>query len=130
MSLPVRAWLRAEGLAVLLLSLLLYGELGRGWLPFVALLLLPDLSIAGYLAGARIGALAYNTAHTYTVPLLLAGAALLGEQETLLAVALVWSAHIGMDRALGYGLKLPTAFQDTHLGPIGRPARRSDAGAG
>jgi hypothetical protein len=31
-------------------------------------------------------------------------------------------AHVGMDRALGYGLKLPTDFRDTHLGRIGRSA--------
>lgn len=29
-------------------------------------------------------------------------------------------AHVGMDRSLGYGLKLPTDFKDTHLGRIGR----------
>jgi hypothetical protein len=42
-------------------------------------------------------------------------------QAPLLSIlALIWIAHIGLDRALGYGLKLSTSFSDTHLGPIGR----------
>jgi len=120
MSSPARPWLRAEGLAALLFSVLLYAQTGRGWLFFGLLLLAPDLSMLGYAAGARTGALVYNLAHTYTAPVLLAGVALLLDQGTALAVALVWGAHIGMDRALGYGLKLPSGFQDTHLGRIGR----------
>ncbi|HEX5521238.1 MAG TPA: DUF4260 domain-containing protein [Longimicrobiaceae bacterium] len=115
---PARAWLRGEGLAVLLLSVLLYANLGRGWLLFAALLLAPDLSMIGYAAGPRVGAWAYNLVHSYAAPLLLAGAALLSGSGVHLA--LIWCAHIGMDRALGYGLKLPTGFQDTHLGRIGR----------
>ena len=35
-------------------------------------------------------------------------------------MAAIWTAHIAMDRALGYGLKLPTGFTDTHLGRIGK----------
>jgi len=120
MSSPARSWLRAEGLAVLLFSILLYAQFGRGWLFFVLLLLVPDVSMLGYAAGAHTGALAYNLVHSYVAPLLLAGAALLLDQGTALMLALIWSAHIGMDRALGYGLKLPSGFQDTHLGRIGR----------
>jgi hypothetical protein len=33
----------------------------------------------------------------------------------VVAVALIWFAHIGMDRTVGYGLKYPTSFKDTHL---------------
>jgi hypothetical protein len=119
------AWLRLEGLAVLALAVMLYARQQAGWLPFALLILLPDLSMAGYLAGPRAGALAYNLAHTYTSPLLLGAGALLLAHSTLAAVALIWLAHIGLDRALGYGLKLPSGFQDTHLGRIGRraPAR-------
>jgi hypothetical protein len=38
--------------------------------------------------------------------------------QLLLSAALIWLAHIGMDRALGYGLKYPTTFKDTHLGHV------------
>lgn len=115
-----RSWLRIEGLAAFLLSVLLYLDFGSGWFLFAILLLSPDLSMLGYLAGPGVGARIYNLAHTYTAPLLLGGAALLLGQDTIIALALIWSAHIGMDRALGYGLKLPSGFQDTHLGRIGR----------
>jgi hypothetical protein len=111
----VRALLRLEGLAVLALSLTVYWVLEASWLWFALLFLAPDLSFAGYLRGPRVGALAYNLAHTYVVPLALMAAAValeLGRPATLL---LVWTAHIGFDRMLGLGLKYPTAFRDTHL---------------
>lgn len=116
---PVR-WLRVEGVAALLLSLVLYAQYGGGWLFFTLLLLLPDLSILAYVRGPRAGALAYNLFHTYAAPLLLGMGAVVLEQTTLLSLSLIWAAHIGLDRALGYGLKLPSGFQDTHLGRIGR----------
>lgn len=101
---------------------MLYSQHGLGWLVFVLLLLVPDLSMAGYLAGPRWGALSYNLFHTYTAPLLLAAAGLSLRHPALAAVALIWSAHIGLDRMLGYGLKLPSGFRDTHLGIQGDPA--------
>ncbi len=69
----------------------------------------------GYLAGARIGAAGYNLAHNYVPPLLLAAYGLGAGQPFALQLAAIWLAHIGMDRLLGYGLKYPTVFQDTHL---------------
>ncbi len=70
--------------------------------------------------GARAGAAAYNVAHTYALALLLAVAGFLAGEPALLAVPLIWVAHIGLDRALGFGLKYPSAFGDTHLGRVGR----------
>lgn len=118
----VRGWLRVEGLAVLALSVTLYWVLGASWLWFALLFLAPDLSFAAYLAGPRVGALAYNVAHTYALPLALLTAALLLELGRPAHLTLIWTAHIGLDRALGFGLKYPTAFGDTHLG---RGRRRS-----
>jgi hypothetical protein len=123
-----RLLLRLEGVAVLLLAVLLYARGGHSWVLFGALFLVPDVSFAAYLAGARAGALAYNVVHSYAAPALLAVGALATDRP--LAVALVWAAHIGFDRALGYGLKYPTAFADTHLGRLrggaggGRPGAR------
>ncbi len=113
-----RAWLRLEGLAMLGLALVLYARGGHSWLLFAGLFLAPDLSFLGYLAGPRTGAWAYNLAHSYVGPALAAAAALLTGRPPV--AALIWAAHIGFDRALGYGLKYPTAFGDTHLGRIGR----------
>ena len=71
--------------------------------------------MVGFAAGNRIGALAYNTVHTYAIPVTLAAAGVLAGADGLVAVSLIWIAHIGADRALGYGLKYPTDFKDTHL---------------
>lgn len=116
----VRTLLRLEGLAVLALSVAAYAQFGAGWGWFALLFLLPDLSFLGYLVGSRVGALAYNAAHSYAGPLVLLAAGMLGAVPALLAIALVWCAHIGFDRALGYGLKYASGFGHTHLGRIGR----------
>lgn len=108
--------LRVEGGALLLASLVLYGQTGGNWLLFVLLLLAPDLSILGYRAGNAAGAAVYNLAHTEIIPALLGAAGLLGGQPLLLSLALIWFAHIGMDRLLGFGLKYPDGFKQTHLG--------------
>ena len=73
-----------------------------------------------YLAGPRAGAIAYNAVHTYIGPGLLAALAWVTHASWFASLALIWIAHIGIDRALGYGLKYATAFSDTHLGRIGR----------
>lgn len=116
-----RAWLRAEGLAVFALAVLLYARGGHSWPLFAALFLVPDLSFAAYLGGPRVGAVVYNLAHSYVGPAIAAAAALLTGRPPVIAI--IWAAHIGFDRALGYGLKYPSAFGDTHLGRIGRDAR-------
>jgi hypothetical protein len=119
----VRTLLRLEGAAALVVAVALYARTGAGWLLFGALLLAPDLSALGYLRGPRVGAATYNLAHTYAGPALLAGAGWALGRPLLVALALIWTAHVGMDRALGYGLKLPGSFHETHLGPIGRARR-------
>jgi Domain of unknown function (DUF4260) len=107
--------LRLEGLAVLAAALILYAHLrGNAWL-FVALILAPDLSMIGYLVNTRLGSLTYNTVHTYTLPALVLGAGLAANIPTVLFLGLIWFAHIGADRLLGYGLKYPNAFKDTHM---------------
>lgn len=115
----VRALLHLEGLAVLIASVLLYRELGGQWKLFAILFLVPDLSMLGYLLGRQIGAMTYNIAHSYVLPLALAAASVLYAPE-LQAFALIWLAHIGVDRAFGYGLKYTEGFGFTHLGRIGK----------
>ncbi|HVG47704.1 MAG TPA: DUF4260 domain-containing protein [Rubellimicrobium sp.] len=107
--------LRAEGLAVLVASVWVYAALGSGWWLLAVLILAPDLSMLGYLAGARVGAALYNAAHTYVVPLALLALGQSGAVPLGTALGLIWAAHIGMDRVLGYGLKYPWGFKATHL---------------
>jgi hypothetical protein len=114
----LRLWLRLEGLAVLGLSLILYQRAGHSWWVFALCFLLPDVSFVGYVAGPRAGAASYNVAHSYVGPIGVAAVCLLTGQPLL--IALVWTAHIGFDRALGYGLKYASGFAHTHLGRIGR----------
>ena len=122
-------WQRLEGLALLAVSVLAYARFGEGWLLFAVLFLIPDLSFLGYLAGPRLGAWAYNLAHSLVGPLLLAAAAGLTGGDPPIALALIWLAHIGFDRALGYGLKSPDSFGVTHLGLIGAARRGQRAAA-
>jgi hypothetical protein len=89
---------------------------------FALLIFAPDLSMLGYLAGPRVGAIAYNLVHTWAAPVVLFVIGWWGGLPILLPLAFILGAHIGFDRALGFGLKLPTSFRDTHLGRIGRGA--------
>lgn len=107
--------LRLEGLALLGVALLLYAHTSASWWLFGALFLAPDLGLLGYLLGPRHGARLYNLTHTLSLPAALAAAGLVLDATGLVATGLVWAAHVGFDRALGYGLKYPTAFGDTHL---------------
>jgi Domain of unknown function (DUF4260) len=111
---------RLEGGVLFALSLLLYWKSGGPWLLFVVLILAPDLFMLGYLRGPGAGAAAYNLGHTWLLPGILAAVGILGGTPLTIEIALIWLGHIGVDRLLGYGLKLPSAFQDTHLGRIGR----------
>ncbi len=110
-----RRLLHLEGLAVLVGALTLYFDAGYGWLLLVVLFLAPDLSAVGYLRSPTVGAVTYDAVHTYVGPIALALVGVLGDVTTATQIALIWAAHIGMDRMLGYGLKYPTGFKDTHL---------------
>lgn len=111
---------RFEGGMLLVLSLLLFWKYSGAWLLYAVLILAPDLFMLAYLRGPRAGAAVYNLGHTWLLPGILAIAGLLAGAGLAGSIALIWFGHIGVDRLLGYGLKLPTAFRDTHLGRIGR----------
>jgi hypothetical protein len=115
-----RVLLRLEGLAVLIASSVGYAWQGGSWWLFAILFFVPDISMIGYVAGGRIGAALYNFAHWYCLPLacLIWGASTHTPQA--LDVGLVWAAHIGFDRSLGYGLKYPEGFGVSHLGRMGK----------
>lgn len=115
-------FLRIEGLAVLAGALAVYFWLGGPVWLLLVLALAPDLSMAAYAAGPRLGSLGYNVVHTYLLPLGLAGLGLWFDAVLALQVAAVWAAHIGADRLAGYGLKYETGFKATHLGAQPVPA--------
>jgi hypothetical protein len=107
--------LRIEEATLLLATLFAYHHLHYSWLLFAILFLTPDLFMLGYLLNARAGAATYNLAHTLTLPLALLLVSFLNHWPLASTIALIWTAHIAVDRLLGYGLKYPTFFKDTHL---------------
>lgn len=123
---PVDLVVRLEWAAVLVACVVAYGWASASWWLFAALILAPDLSMLGYLAGPRAGAVAYNLVHALIGPIIAgAFAMLVPSPGWLLPVAIIWLAHIGLDRMLGYGLKYADGFQSTHMGRIGRGRRES-----
>ena len=112
------ALLRVEGGVLLATSVLFYWVNGGSWVLFALLILAPDVSMLGYLLGTKVGAATYNLFHTYALPSGLAVFGVLAESPLVVSVALVWFAHIGMDRLLGYGLKYTSGFKDTHLNRV------------
>lgn len=110
--------LQAEGAAVLALSIYLYAQTGGSWWFFAALILVPDVAMIGYLFGLKLGAICYNIAHNYALPTLLAAISIFTNDHLMTHIAIIWFAHIGMDRAVGYGLKYETGFKDNHLDKV------------
>lgn len=107
--------LKLEGLLVFVGSLSVYIAYDYRLLWFFVFLLLPDLTMLGYWKGKKTGAFIYNLGHTYLMsgPLLALGLAL--QQDILVQAGLIWTAHIGIDRLMGYGLKYGTDFKHTHF---------------
>ena len=112
--------LRLEALAIFVGGVLLFLQLNGNALWLLPLLLAPDVSMIGYLGGPRAGAITYNLAHNLVTALVVMGIGWLAAIAPLALAGAILLAHVGMDRTLGYGLKLPTDFKDTHLGRIGR----------
>ena len=116
----VRTLLRLEGLALFAGMTLLYGVWDGSWWVYALLFLAPDLSFAAYLAGPRFGAMLYNAAHSYLAPMAMMTFGFAASSPLVLSIAMIWLAHIGFDRMLGYGLKYAEGFGFTHLGRIGK----------
>jgi hypothetical protein len=113
-----RPLLKMEGLGVLAGACFAYPHLAGSWLLFGVLFLTPDVSILGYALGTRAGAWTYNTVHTYLAPLLVGLAAYATDSPKVFPVCVIWAAHIGFDRLLGFGLKYADSFKETHLGRV------------
>jgi hypothetical protein len=118
----LRTLLRLEGLTLFAGMTLLYAVWGGSWWVYAILFLVPDISFAAYLAGPRVGAVVYNAAHSYMAPMALMVTGFAITQPLILSIAMIWLTHIGVDRALGYGLKYSAGFGFTHLGRIGKDA--------
>ena len=118
-----RTLLRLEGVTLFAGMTLLYGIWDGSWWVYAILFFVPDVSFAAYLAGPRFGAMVYNAAHSYLAPMTMMTTGFVTSSPLVLSIAMIWLAHIGIDRALGYGLKYTKGFGFTHLGRIGKPAK-------
>jgi len=112
----VRRMLRLEAFAAFAAVVAVYAHGGFSWPLFALLFLAPDLAMLAYVGGPRGGAFVYNLAHNAALALATTLAGFFGAAPFVAAAGLIWIAHIGFDRALGYGLKYSTHFRDTHLG--------------
>jgi hypothetical protein len=114
------AYQRLEGLAIFIAAVIFYLWLDYKWYWLVIFILAFDVFVAGYLFNKRLGAHIYNIGHSLILPVALVTAAALTHKHLIIGAGLVWLAHIGMDRAVGYGLKEKDGFNHTHLGQIGK----------
>jgi hypothetical protein len=113
-----RLLLHIEGAALLAAALALYARQGFSWWSFLLFLLAPDLSMVGYALNPRTGSIVYNLVHTTVFPLALGLFGYFNGAETAFQAALIWLAHIGIDRTAGYGFKYAAGFKQTHFSPI------------
>lgn len=116
-----RLWLVVEGLVLLVGSLIAFSTLNESWWLVPAAILAPDLAVIAYLGGTRVGAHIYNAVHATVLPAAVLGLGYLQDDPVVTALALVWLAHIGLDRLLGQGLKYDDRFPHTHLGSGRQP---------
>jgi hypothetical protein len=112
--------LRLEEFLLFVLSLFLFSQLDYSWVWYALLFLAPDLSMIGYLANSRVGAWSYNLIHHKGLAVALYILGSLISIPWLMFVGTILLGHSSLDRVFGYGLKYPDAFQNTHLGRIGR----------
>ncbi|MGR5288678.1 DUF4260 domain-containing protein [Vibrio maritimus] len=115
----VRTVLRLEGLCILGAAVFLFAQLSGDWKLFAWLFFVPDLALLAYLFSPKVGAFTYNCSHSFIGAAVLLISSVLVANNTVLSVSIIWFAHIGFDRALGYGLKYGSDFHKTHLGQIG-----------
>lgn len=112
--------LKLEELGQFLLSILLFSYLNFEWWIFPICILLPDISMIGYLFNTKIGALLYNIFHHKLLGILIIALGFFLDIPLLELSGIILFGHSAMDRIFGYGLKFSDDFKHTHLGWIGK----------
>jgi len=114
----VKNILKLEGLAVFLASLYFFNEISGNWILFVLLIIVPDISMIGYIKDKKLGSITYNLVHNYILALVIIFYGILANNDLVTSFGLILSAHIGADRLVNYGLKYPSDFKDTHINKV------------
>ena len=104
-----------EGLVVFIAVIYAYSLYEFSWIIFFLFLLAPDLSMLAYGINNHVVANIYNLFHTYIISILIVIIGVYFKIDTVIMIGLILTAHIGMDRMFGYGLKYETDFKDTHI---------------
>lgn len=112
--------LKLEQIAFFVLGVFLFSQTDYSWWWFLALFLVPDISILGYLVNPKIGATFYNISHHYAVAIGIYFIGIYFKITELQVIGSVFFAHSAFDRMLGFGLKYSDDFKNTHLGRIGK----------
>lgn len=110
--------IRTEGLTAFLASLYFYNYFAGSWLLFIALFFAPDISLFGYLRDNKTGSVIYNSVHNYILAFVVIMSGIVMVNSNLTSIGLILSAHVGMDRFLGFGLKYPAGIKNTHIQKI------------
>lgn len=116
----MKTLLKLEDIAEMLFSIFLFTRLDYSWWWFPALILLPDLSMIGYVINTRVGAMLYNLVHHKGAGILLGILGFAFGDQALMLTGIILFGHSAMDRVFGYGLKYSDDFKHTHLGTIGK----------
>lgn len=116
----MKSLLKFEDAAEWIFSIFLFSRLTFAWWWYPALILVPDLSMIGYVVNTKVGAVLYNLVHHKAVGITIGIIGFLISNEALILTGLILFGHSCMDRVFGYGLKFGDSFQHTHLGSIGK----------
>lgn len=88
------------------------------WWQLVVFAVAPDIALLfGSGRGLQRGQLApravpvYNAVHRFWAPATLTLLAIVASSGAWAAAGLAWTAHIALDRSLGFGLRTPEGFQ-------------------
>ena len=122
----MKSIVRLEEFGIFLFSIYLFSTLHYPWWLYPLLLLVPDISMIGYIGGTRSGAIIYNIIHFRALSLLLFVLGIFLKVPLLSLAGIILFAHSSLDRAFGYGLKYGSSFSYTHLGEIGRMAKKEE----
>ncbi|MRX63456.1 DUF4260 domain-containing protein [Maribacter luteus] len=115
----MKTLIKLEELMMFILGIFMFGLLGYQWWWFLVLILVPDIGMAGYLFGKKIGAFTYNLFHHKGLAIFLYFAGMFFSSPIIQLAGIILFSHASLDRALGYGLKYNKGFKYTHLGEIG-----------
>ncbi len=114
----MKTLLKSEELVQFLAAIYLFSQLNFAWWWFPALLLLPDISMVGYLINPAVGAVLYNVAHHKGLGIVIGLLGLMTGNQNLMLAGVILFAHSSMDRVAGYGLKYFDSFKHTSLGSM------------